>query len=75
MLTQFIEWWRLFGVDHVGGGAIAFFDDLAGELVAAAFARIDVDAGLGFEGFGDCVTDFFMLTVVERQGNRIGGLG
>ncbi len=75
MFAKFVRWRRFFGVDHVGGGAIAFFDDLAGELVAAAFACIDVNPGLGFEGFGDSIVDFLVLAVVERQGNRIGGLG
>ncbi|VVO39291.1 hypothetical protein PS712_05680 [Pseudomonas fluorescens] len=75
LLAEFVQRRGFFGVDHIGGGAIAFFHHLAGELIAAAFAYIDVNAGLGFEGFGNRVAHFFVLTVVEGQGNRVGGLG
>ena len=56
-------------------GAVTFFHDLAGELVTAAFAHIHMNAGLGFESLGDGVADFLVLTIIERQGNRIGRLG
>jgi len=75
LFAEFVQRRRFFGVDHVGGRAVAFFDDLAGQLVAAALAHVDVDAGLGLEGFGDGVADFFVLAVIKGQGNRIGRLG
>lgn len=55
-------------------GALTFFDDLAGQLVAATFAHVDVDAGLGFEGLGEFIADFFVLAVVG-QGDLVGRVG
>ena len=50
-----VEGRRLFGVEHVSRRAVAFFHDLAGQLVAAALAHVDVDAGLGLKGLGEVV--------------------
>ena len=40
--------------------------------VAAALAHIDVDAGLGFEGFGEFIADLLVLAVVQGQRNASG---
>ncbi|MNX95913.1 hypothetical protein D3C86_1282100 [compost metagenome] len=73
-LAKIVQWWRLLGVDHIGRRTLAFLDHLAGQLVAAALAHVDVDAGLGFKGLGDGVADFLVLAVVESNGDRIGCL-
>ena len=75
LLAEFVQGRGFFGVDHISGGAVAFFDNLAGQLIAAALADIHMDAGLGFESLGYRVADFLVLTVVQGQGNRIGCLG
>ncbi|MNP10852.1 hypothetical protein D3C76_1030150 [compost metagenome] len=69
-LAQVVQGRGFFGVDDVGGRAVAFLDDLAGQLVAAALADIDVDSGLGLVGLGDGFADFLVLTVVHGQGDR-----
>ena len=69
-LAEVVQRWRLFGIDDIGGRAVAFFNDLAGQLVAAALADIDMDAGLGLVGLGDGFADFLVLTVVQGQADR-----
>ena len=75
LFAQAVQRRRLFGVEHVRRRAIAFFHDLAGQLVAAAFAHIDVNAGLGFKGGSEVVADLFVLAVVQGQRHRIGSVG
>ena len=75
LFAQVVQWRGFLGVEHVGGRAITFFHDLAGQLVAAAFAHIHMNAGLGFERGGEVITDLLVLTVVERQGDFVGGVG
>ena len=61
-----------FRVEHVGGRALAFFNDLVGQLDAVAGTDIYLDSGGLGEGIDNRLGGFFMLAAVQGQGLHLG---
>jgi hypothetical protein len=72
LFRQHCHWRALFGIEGVCRRALAFLNDLVGQLRAAALADIDLDAGRLGKGFHQGSRCLGMLTVVQRKRLRIG---
>jgi hypothetical protein len=58
---------RILGQEHVCRRAVAFLDDLVGELHVAALADGDLDAGILGETFGPLGAETFVLCIVDHD--------